>query len=350
MSFLSLNQTRLSKILLYILLVFFAPIGIPSEEKKPTTDADKKPKTEKKELKPGKKWGYVYSNSFEKFHPDYITRIQREYDVLCVTGLLLRGNGQIRFINELMNKLQKAGINHKKNKPIVYPMISLSTVKDGVNFFSNDSARQKSIENINNFLKEHEFTGIHLDFEGLPQEFAKPLAAYLKSLKEELNKNGFKLSFALFPQIDFGDERLFHKPDLIAKAVDEIVLMAYDYHNTKTPAGCVSNDVWAKKNLEEILKHFKPDQIWLGIPAYGYEWFVGSKRVSVLSARDGYELIRLFPFSREEKGCLKISRKEKNKESFIYFADSELRASLDEQRNEFGLLGTAIWRLGMEED
>jgi spore germination protein YaaH len=345
-----LVSMKFIKIILLSVLIL-APIY--TQEKPPQKkEAQKETETKKTSTeKTGpRRWGYVYSNSFENFSKDYITRLTRNYDILCVTGLLLRGTGQIRFTNELINKLEKAGLRNGKNKPIIYPMLSLSSIKDGINFFNNENARQKSLEYIIAFLKENNFQGIHLDFEGLPQEYARPMGNYLKDLKELLNAEGMKLSFAIFPQLDYGDERLLHKPEYIAPNVDEVTLMAYDFHNTKTPAGCVTSEKWATKNLEEILKQFKPDQIWLGVPAYGYEWYINSKQTNVVSAREADTLMKVYPFSREESGCIKITKKERGKESLIYFSDSTLRERLEKIAAKFNVNGVAVWRLGLEED
>ncbi|MCB1177599.1 MAG: hypothetical protein KDK36_08490, partial [Leptospiraceae bacterium] len=97
-----------------ILILFLTFNNLLSEEKIPPFKKDSPPKKEddKNTGKP-KKWAYVYSNSFEKFSENYIKRIQTQYDVICVTGLMLRGTGQLRFQKELINKLDKAKIKYR---------------------------------------------------------------------------------------------------------------------------------------------------------------------------------------------------------------------------------------------
>ncbi len=297
-----------------------------------------------------KKWAYVYSNSLEKFSRNYIKKIQENYDVLCVTGLMLRGTGVLRFENELINKLQKAEIDYKASKPLIYPMVTFSSIKDGINLLTRENPRAKSIDNLINFLKRHQFKGLHLDFEGLPAEYSKDLGIYLSELKKALSENEMKLTFALFPQVEFSDDRLFHKMENIAPNVDEVVLMAYDYKNTKTDPGCVSPPEWVKKNIQEVLKQFSPDKVWVGLASYGYEWNADQKRVSVVSAREGEVLLSKYPFEKDKSSCVKITKKEGNSQSVIYYSNRETRKEVIEKIKNFSVLGTALWRLGLEED
>jgi spore germination protein YaaH len=335
----------IKNILIYILLLISISIF-------PEAPAEKN--EEKKEEQKLRKWAYVYSNSLEKFTPNYIKKIQSNFDVICVTGLLLRGTGQLRFQNELINKLDKAKVVYnskgKETGAEIVPMVAFSSNKDGINLLKNENARLKSIENLKIFLKANGFKTIHLDFEGLTEDYAKLLANYLKELKENFSKEELKVTFAIFPQVDFSDLKKFHKPELIAPHVDEVVLMSYDYHNIKTKAGCVTSYIWSEKNLEELIKHFPANKIWLGVPAYGYEWFIESKRVNVISAKEADLLLPQYMNSREASGCIKIIKKEKGKESIIYYADSETRKYLVNPARNFSIAGTALWRLGLEED
>lgn len=336
------------KWILCIVIVFTIILEAQDKNKEIITKKDLKSSTDEKNQM--KKWGYVYSNSFEKFSPNYITQIQKKYDIICVTGLMFRGTGQIRFEKELINKLQKAKIDYKSTNPLIYPMVTFSSVKDGINLLTRENSRAKAVENLSLFLTTHGFKGVHLDLEGLPADYSKALGVFLDELKEELSSHDIKLTFALFPQIDFSDLRLFHKPEDIAKSIDEIVLMSYDYHNIKTKAGCVSTPSWTRKNLDEVLKHFSAEKIWLGLPAYGYEWAISRKKVNVVSAREAQAILNRYVSSRDESSCVKIQKSEKGKESIIYYADQETRKILSEIAKESNLIGTAVWRIGLEED
>ena len=192
--------------------------------------------------------------------------------------------------------------------------------------------------------------GVHLDIEYLPPEFDLKLVDFLNELRTALREKKMKLTFAVFPQIDFpANTSKLHNVEKLASAVDEVVLMSYDYHNKKTEAGCVTSLEWTKKNITHLLKYFKLEQVWLGMPSYGYEWVLDSKKVNIISSRDGQIYEKKWEGTRENSGCLKILREEKKKTSMIFLADQETRNKMKEIAEEFKIRGTAIWRLGLEE-
>ena len=294
-----------------------------------------------------KQWGYILSSSLVKWKEDYIEQIISKYDILCINGLELNGRGQLRYTLAWSEKISKTILGKKENKLKIYPMIVVSSVRDGIELLNSKKSQLKSIEQIKLFLKENDLKGIHFDIEYLPIEYDAKLADYFKFIKEELTKESIILTISFFPQIGFNTSiSKLHNPELISKSVDQIVLMSYDYHNKKTDAGCVTSYDLSRKNIIELLKYFKPNQIWLGIPAYGYEWFINKKKINVLSSYDGKERQRINQGSREESGCIKII---KQNESLLYFPDKETRDELNKISEEFNLIGTAIWRLGLEE-
>lgn len=294
-----------------------------------------------------KQWGYILSSSLVKWKDDYLEQILSQYDILSINGLELNGRGQLRYTLAWSEKISKTILSKKENKQKIYPMVVVSSVRDGIELLNSKKSQFKSIEQIKLFLKENELKGIHFDIEYLPIEFDSKLADYFKLAKEEFSKESIILTASFFPQIGFNSSiSKLHNPELLSQSVDQIVIMSYDYHNKKTEAGCVTSYDLSKKNITEILKYFKPNQVWLGIPAYGYEWFINKKKVNILSSYDGKERQRVNKGTREESGCIKII---KQNESILYFPDKETRDELSKLSEEFNLTGTALWRLGLEE-
>lgn len=99
------------------------------------------------------------------------------------------------------------------------------------------SLRDQSIERLVSLAQENGFTGLMLDFEGLgwkddPATAKKQLNDYVELLSKKAKPLGIKLALALQPPngaykgYDYGT---------LAKLADKIVLMAYNYHQDKTP-------------------------------------------------------------------------------------------------------------------
>lgn len=326
-----------------ILWILFLSFSIFAETNKPDSI--------KTETAKGK-WGYILSSSLPKFPIEYLETISKEYEILCINGLELNGKGQLRYTSQFIDKIGKSKLKTKdQNRAILYPMITVSSIREGIELLNSDKSKRKATDQILEFLIENKFPGVHLDIEYLPSEFDLKLSDFLALLKKNLNDNNLRLSFAVFPQINFPSSiSKLHNVEKLANDVDEIVLMSYDLHNKKTEAGCVTSLDWSKKNITHLLKFFKPEQLWLGMPAYGYEWIIETKKVNIVSSRDGELYNKTWEGKRESSGCLKILKEDKKKTSLIYFADEETRNKMREVAEEFKIRGTAIWRLGLEDN
>lgn len=309
------------------------------------------PKEIPKQINPKNQWGYIVSSSLQKFSPDYLDSISKSYEILCINGLELNGKGQLRYTSQFTDKISKSGLKSKDAaRAMIYPMIIVSSIRDGIELLNSDKSKRKATDLIVDFLQEQDLKGVHLDIEYLPPEYDLKLVDFLNELRTALSEKKMKLTFAVFPQIDFpANTSKLHNIEKLASAVDEIVLMSYDFHNRKTEAGCVTSLEWTKKNLTHLLKYFKPEQVWLGMPAYGYEWVLDSKKVNIISSRDGQIYEKKWEGKRESSGCTKILRDEKKKLSMIFLADQETRNKMKEVAEDLKIRGTAIWRLGLEE-
>lgn len=341
-NFFKKNHLLLSKLYLCLCLLFYINLSLlaQSESKEVSKPVNSK-----------NNWGYIVSSSLQKFSPDYIDTISKSYEILCINGLELNGKGQLRYTSQFIDKISKSGLKSKDAaRAIIYPMIIVSSIRDGIELLNSEKSKRKATELIVEFLQEQDLKGVHLDIEYLPPEYDLKLAGFLNELRTALKDKKMKLTFAVFPQIDFpANTSKLHNVEKLASSVDEVVLMSYDYHNKKTEAGCVTSLEWTKKNLSHLLKYFKPEQVWLGMPSYGYEWILDSKKVNIISSRDGQIYENKWEGTRENSGCLKILREEKKKTSMIFLADQETRNKMRDIAEEFKIRGTAIWRLGLEE-
>lgn len=290
-------------------------------------------------------WGYILSKQIPDFSDSKIKKLLTEYDFFSINGIYLNHRGQLKFTSDLVQKLKATEFGKEENLKKIYPMIVFTNIREGMEFLNSQKSKDKLEKDLLIYLEKNKFGGVHFDIEYLPIEYSTKLANFFKELKPKLNEKELKLSTSFFPQIEFPEKiSKLHDPTLLKDSVDEIVLMSYDLHNTKTIAGCVTSIDWTKKNLDEILKHFKPEQVWLGIPAYGHEWFYDSKKVKILSSYDFEEFSKKENYEKESSGCKKMIRKK----SIIYVADKETKSDLIQIAKEYQLKGYAIWRIGLE--
>ena len=289
------------------------------------------------------KWGYIHHKA--NLDAGYIESIIDSYEVIAITGFTIAGPRKISHdANALYRTVLSAA---QKHGTMLYPLISFSSPAAGHNILENGNSRKELADTIVSFAGERGWSGVHLDFEYLPPGDALALSMLLKELKRR--SQGLKLTMAVFPQAGFPEKYAgFHDPALLSPHVDEIVLMAYDLHRPGTAPGPVTNLAWAEKNILALLAYYGNDRIWLGVPAYGYSWH--GKSAEAVSAKYGEVLAGKFGSRRDASGCLHIRYNAGNKSREAYISDRYMRSQMSGLAARYRLRGTALWRLGFEEE
>jgi hypothetical protein len=286
------------------------------------------------------KWAYIahYSN----LNQNRLKTALNYYDKICLTGWELSQNSI--YIDKKailhLNSLKEMGMSMEN----FYPLIVFKNRTEGIKILSGRNSIIKTAKVISDFATRNSFKNIHLDFEYIPPEYSNGLADLLKEIRS-LNKD-LKITMALFPQIDFPTHLSgFHKPDNIAQYIDEIVLMCYDYKkDSKTPVP-VTDISWAEKNIIHILKFFKPEQVYLGVPAYGYTWPDRGNPHPVAAAFIG-NMKSTGKAVRDVSGCVKIDYIKNGIKYTAYVSDKDTIQMLEDIARRYKLKGTGIWRFG----
>ncbi|MCB1192705.1 MAG: hypothetical protein H7A23_20260 [Leptospiraceae bacterium] len=292
-------------------------------------------------------WGYAVYESLQKHKPEYWEKTIPKLKVLSISGFRLNKRGKLKFRNPAKEVLLIA----RKHNVKIYPMVTFVSGNEGILFLKKGESRNIAVLEISKFLDKYQYDGIHIDFEYMPVSLLPPFQEFLTSLKAKLNKNNKALSMALFPQIDFPKEwSSFHDVKVLANSVNEFVLMSYDYHGSKSEEpGPITEIAWTQKNVEYILKFISSDRLWLGIPAYGYEWNAQTKKAVVVTEKNGISKMKKYKFQRHKSGCIYYTYKSRKGNTMEgYFSDKETRNQLEIIANKYNLKGIGVWRLGFE--
>ncbi|MHC1743237.1 MAG: glycosyl hydrolase family 18 protein [Syntrophobacteraceae bacterium] len=297
--------------------------------------------------RPLQRWGYGLMDSLLNASRKLaLEESARNFNVLCITGYRLGKDGRIhgpspRAQGEITSLAAKSTSE-------IFPLVAFTSSSDGRILLASPVAREKARGELVELARSGIYAGIHLDFEYLPPEDAPKLAGFLRDLRADLN--GRKLTMAVFPPLDFPAKWAgFHDLDAIGAFVDEIVLMCYDYHRPGTPAGPVVDLEWTKRNISRVLKSVRAEKVWLGMPAYGYDWSADGK-TKVLPAREGVRLAEKHGAVRHASGTLFFRYADQRGGHEVYLADKETRRRMEDLAGSFGLKGVALWRLGFEEE
>ncbi len=281
-------------------------------------------------------WKYALGQDLISKQETYWEKELQPGTTLCFTGNFITEIGKIRYISP-PKKILNLGLSRGTRW---FPLISFSSPKAGESVLSAPDLRKQLLVNLEDFLQNNpEYSGVHLDFEGLHPSYREDYKDLLSEIRPRFRELGKIISVALFPQEEFSKQLAgFHSAIYKQNLADEIVLMAYDFHSPKTAPGPVTEYSWTRKNMDLLLRVYKPNQIWLGIPLYGYFWEKTKARPKLLTRSKD----RNFALENglEKEGIYII--KTKTGEGSLILEDS----FWSEYSRSLKLRGLAFWRLG----
>ena len=188
-----------------------------------------------------------------------------------------------RFDGDDLIPLQDEALASAALQSRVAPIFHLSNLDSQDRFspeqahelLSDEEDQEELIQEILRTIDRKGYRGVDVDFEFVRGEDAEDYARFLTRLRRALAPRGLPLIAALAPKASAGQPgRLYEGIDyhLIAKAVDFALLMAYDWGNLASPPMAVAPLPQVRQVVEYALTEFRPGQIYLGVPNYGYDW------------------------------------------------------------------------------
>ena len=129
--------------------------------------------------------------------------------------------------------------------------------------------------NLEAMLVQKGYRGLDVDFEYVYAEDAGAYAAFLGRLTERLNPLGYPVIAALAPKIAADQPgTLYEGHDFaaIGAAVNQVLLMTYEWGYTYGPPMAVAPLPNVRQVVEYALTEIPASKIWLGVPLYGYDW------------------------------------------------------------------------------
>lgn len=282
-------------------------------------------------------WNYALFSTLEKGSQSYWAGVCSKSHTISYTGNVILSDGNLKH-STLPKEFSVISKNYKTR---LIPLITAAR-RDGSGFLKSDKTIETAIRELSNFLiRNPETAGLHLDIEFLPRSEIAYFRKFLRSLKERMGKDKV-LTIAIFPQLDFPNRNFIVHSDLFGEeAIDEFVLMSYDFHSPQTPPGPVTSLSLTKKNLEFLSERIPSSKLWLGLPLYGYFWNRNGK-VKILTQKD---LRKFQENSRIVPNSNGFSVLE-NENGTGYISDLDTLEKYNKLVESFRLKGAAYWRIG----
>lgn len=244
-------------------------------------------------------------------------------------GLDLIKTSGVKVIPMLTNN-----INEKWRGDVVHRIIT------------NPRKRERLINDIINLLTQNKFQGINIDFEELVETRNEVLSGFQKELYTKLHAKGLLVTQDVVPFNEDYDYKA------LSKYNDYLFLMAYDEHSSDSKPGDISSQKWMEAAVDEMAKVVPASKIILGMAGYGYDWPEKGPAEDVTyqealtGARESDAEVN---FDNNTYNVHYSYYDDSDKVHEVFFTDAATNFNTLRFATEYGLAGTALWRLGSED-
>jgi cellulose synthase/poly-beta-1,6-N-acetylglucosamine synthase-like glycosyltransferase/spore germination protein YaaH/peptidoglycan/xylan/chitin deacetylase (PgdA/CDA1 family) len=210
----------------------------------------------------------------------------------------------------------------------------------------NPAKKTRLVNDISRFLLTHHFQGVNIDFEELQETTNEPLTLFQQELYDSLHRKNLLVTQDVAA---FNED--YDYPSL-AKYNDYLFLMAYDEYSTDTQPGPVSSQKWIEAAVDYIAKQVPSEKIVLCIAGYGYDWPHQQKAESI-TYQEALSVARRYgarvDFDNDTYNLKYEYMDDDSVRHTVYATDAATNFNTLRFSTEYGLAGTALWRLGSED-
>ena len=246
-------------------------------------------------------------------------------------------------------------------------MMLTSLTESGV--FSNELVAQilgdealsdTVIDNAIRTMEEKGYGGIDVDFEYIDAAYAEAYPSFLSRMREKVGARGV-LFASLAPKNSADQPGLLyegHDYGAIGSAVDDVLLMTYEWGYTYGPPLPVAPIGPVRRVIDYAVTEIPRDKIFLGIPNYGYDWKLpyirGESKAQSLS---NVGAVRL---AAERRAEIRYDAQAQSpnfhyfrysddadeaEEHIVWFEDARSAEAKLRLLNEYSLAGLSVWNI-----
>lgn len=302
-------------------------------------------KTKPPEARTSVRAGFYVNWDAQSFYSlrDHIDKL----NVIMPEWLFLRDNADTVFTDIDTRALQWI----QSHKVKIFPMVSNYynnkwNSESAERIISSKSSRGKFIRSLLNTLRKYNFEGVNIDIESVSPAYKAALREFQSELYTALKKHGFTVT----QDVPVGDAAYDYKE--LSSYNDFLVLMAYDLHFSESSPGPIADIKWVEYNLMKAVKSAGADKVVLGLPAYGYDWPKGdaaediSYQEALVRAKESEAKV---DFDNNNYNLTYTYEDDNNYPHEVWFTDAATLFNLMRTASDYGVAGTAIWRLGGED-
>lgn len=223
-------------------------------------------------------------------------------------------------------------------------------------FLANEAAQNRLIAQLLAYARIYGFDGINVDFEGVANDDAARLTAFVKKLAAAARTMDLTLSIDIMVPSSWS--KCYDRPAL-SQIVDYVAVMTYDEHwRTAPKAGSTASLPWVTAKLRDTLADIPAEKLLLGIPLYTREWEETKRKDGKISVKSKTLAMVSADLAMQASGAQKKWLAQAGQNYFEYVSadktykvwieDADSIALRMELVRKNRLAGAAFWRKGFE--
>ena len=314
-----------------------------------------KPDEIKREEKISLAWEYA-----ENFTPDRTGETKIEgLNILSPTWLYLSKDYTLKTTTDSNYMKWAKSQNYELWPTLKNDGRSLEEVSEFVN---DMKLRESFINEVTEYVVKSGFEGVNIDFEYMYKKDKDVFSEFVRELSANLRRNNVIVSIDVTIPGGSDNYSLCYDRPALAKAVDYMMLMAYDQYGTwcigTEKHGPTASLEWVESNLETMLGYegVSKEKLVLCIPFYYRSWLVnkdtGNTKTTatyyIKGAKDILEKYKNIAVWDEIDGQYYIETPEGTSIRKIWVESEESLKKKLETAKKYDLAGIAAWRLGYE--
>jgi len=213
--------------------------------------------------------------------------------------------------------------------------------------FNDPAKRQQFINDIDSVITANNFIGINIDLEELAEKGDEPLIALQRDLYQRLHAKQKLVTQDIIP---FNED---YNLSELSKYNDYLFLMAYDEHSADGKPGPISSQKWIEAAVDQAAKVVPPAKIILGMAGYAYDWKKGEKNATQFTYQEALTNAReseaVVEFDNNTYNLYYEYYDDDNIAHYVHLTDAATTFNTLRFATEYGLAGSALWRLGSED-
>lgn len=210
--------------------------------------------------------------------------------------------------------------------------------------FADSQARGVFIDRMERAVATEGAAGVVLDMESLPDRAHGAYLTFLREARARLSARGLLLTIAA----PVGDPAW----DLAAygRAVDRVILMAYDEHWPESGAGPIASQQWFARTTADAVRAVGADRAIVALGNYAYDWSAGhAQPLTVDEAWKKAAASAIVPTYDTASGNSRFAYEEQGVRHDVWMLDAISSWNQLQVVRRTGAAGVALWRLGGED-